>query len=106
MRVHESYNKIERVMFIAGAPIAPHEFGNVSVKIMSGDSSKPDERMSGRQYVGQSESAIGRRLREMRALGRVTSQRREGTAFVEYDLVKKAPAVHEPELAGQHSGGL
>lgn len=93
------YAKIETVLYIAKEPIAAHEFGNVSVKIMSGDSSVTDQRMSGRQYIGCTEATISRRLREMRELGRVTAKRREGKAFVEYALVLK-----EPSIAG-HSGG-
>lgn len=75
------YDKIEDVLKEAGRPIAAHEFDSVEICDFP--------YMSGRQYVGQSESAIARRLREMREVGRVTAQRREGTAFVEYSLAVK-----------------
>lgn len=84
MSKHSTYEKIEKVLNRAGRAIAPHEFDSVSI-----------DATWGRQFVGQSESAIGRRLREMRELGRVTSQRREGTAFVEYSITNQEDKLQQ-----------
>ncbi len=86
------FDKIETVLDKAEAvgrkALAPHEFEDILVFDSEG---RPD---SGRAFVGCSESALGRRLREMREIGRVSSKTRAGEAFKEYSRVKKtAPAV-------------
>lgn len=99
------YDKIEEVLKAAKdqglMALAPHDFNGFSF------TPAPTRGfVNAREYVGCSESALGRRLREMRELGRVTSQTRSLTAFKEYALAVKQPVAAEPELAGQHSGGL
>lgn len=83
------YQKIEEVIRSAGRPIAAHEFCDVVIA-MPVDHIEGGRIVDGRYYVGQSESAIARRLREMRELGRVTSSTRQGTAFKEYKLAVRA----------------
>lgn len=91
----QTYTRIEDVLKIAKNPLAVHEFDNVRIEIPMEDSSDSRiEVMSGKQWVGVTESTLGRRLREMVGLKRVTKQRREGNAgFVEYSLAPKAEAV-------------
>lgn len=74
-----TYDKIETVMKAAGYPLAPHEFELV----------KMDENVGGRTYIGCSESALGRRLREMARDGKVSRKTREGKSFKEFALIKK-----------------
>lgn len=84
-----TYLKIEHVLRQAARPLAPHEFHDVLVSDQDGGI------LRGREYVGCSESTLGRRLRELREMDRVKSQRRDGKNFVEY-----APAEHPTEAAG------
>lgn len=98
-----TYDKIEDVLKQAARPLAAHEFDEFEV------CDYPPT--TGREYVGQSESAIARRLREMREIGRVTSQKREGKTFNEYALAEKPvdpveAFVHNNTPVGSHSGGL
>ncbi len=81
------YERIEKLMARHDLPLAPHEFGNIALQ----------------SEIGMTESALGRRLREMRALGRVTSKTREGCSFKEFALAVRKPV--QQELVGQHSGG-
>lgn len=75
------YDRIEDVLkesYQVGVnAIAPHEFSQFSV-----------DGVCGNEYVGCSESALGRRLREMREQGRVTSKTREGKTFKEFALAE------------------
>lgn len=77
-----TYLKIELVINAARRPLAAHEFKDVSIGFQWGD-----------KYVGQSESTIGRRMREMVTLGRLTSNRRAGKNFKEFALVKAVVPV-------------
>jgi len=63
------YDKIESVVKGFGSPVAPHEINSVS--------------------LGMTESALGRRLREMRELGRVGSRTREGKSYKEFWVIEK-----------------
>ncbi len=89
----KTYEKIEAVMRHAGRPIAPHEFNSVVVP----DGESASGSASGREFIGCSESALARRLREMRAAGRVTSQYRFGENYKEFLLVAKPAPVPAPE---------
>lgn len=84
-----TYDKIEDVFHeaiaLGGGALAPHEFRFVVMPTG----------LNGREHVGQSESAIGRRLREMYELRRVTRKRRDRKNYVEYALVPRA----KPEQA-------
>lgn len=84
------FEKIEDVMQIAGRKLAPHEFKDTYLAMPS-DSTSGGRIVDGLFYVGCSESALGRRLREMRELGRVVSAYREGSDFKEYGLPVRAP---------------
>ena len=89
------YDRIEEVLKSAenqGVPaLAPHELNAFTF------TPAPTRGMvNAREYVGQSESAIGRRLREMRELGRVTSKTREGKSFKEFALAVRVPAGEPP----------
>lgn len=75
----DTYEKIETVLKMAGRPIAPHEFVGIPVGYDNG-------MIMGLEFIGCSESALGRRLREMREIGRVTSQTRDGKTYKEYAL--------------------
>lgn len=75
------YDKIEEVMRSVDVPLAVHEFRGVSVM-----------GQWALQHLGISESSLGRRLREMREVGRVTGHRRDGSAFVEYVIAVRVPA--------------
>lgn len=83
-----TYDKIELVMKHAGKSLAEHEFRSIVYEGHHdcGDKWGMKYNPSGLTFVGCSESTLGRRLRELREKGRVTSQRREGKAFVEYAL--------------------
>lgn len=98
------YDKIEVVIKKAGRSLAAHEFADITLE--NPDPKFPrlgiDSQINGRAFVGCSESALGRRMRKMRELGRLTSQLREGKAFVEFGLAAQ-PAAAAPEHA--HSGG-
>lgn len=86
------YGRIEDVLRKAGVSLAPHEFEGIEFRVgLPAFGNALTKVIGGREYVGCSESALGRRLREMREIGRVTSQRREGTAFVEYALAVRVP---------------
>lgn len=84
--MNNTYGRIETVLKkaqqIGVKALAPHEFNTISV-----------EAEWGLQFIGCSESTLGRRLRELRQMGRVTAQRRVGKTFVEYTLFVKTP-VH------------
>lgn len=79
------YDKIEKVILIAGKPLAEFEFDDVSITA-NHDPRVVGDPVNGRLYVGCSQSTLARRMREMRALGRLTSNRREGKQFMEYDI--------------------
>ncbi len=81
-----TYARIEEVMKKAGKPLTEFEFGNVSIE-------NGGDLMSGQQYIGASQSTLGRRLRELRQMGRVTSKRRKGKAFIEYALAVREPVA-------------
>jgi hypothetical protein len=70
-----TYMRIEIVLKSAGRAMAPHELEQVRI----GD-------LNGREYIGQSEATIGRRMRELVVMGRLTSRRREGKNFKEFAL--------------------
>lgn len=82
------YEKIEAVMRHAERPLSPHQFRSVTYEgyHLCGSEAGMKYNPDGLTYIGCSESSLGRRLREMRELGRVTAQRVEGKAFVEYSL--------------------
>lgn len=81
------YDRIEQVMSFARKPLALHEFRDVSDPVIQENALA---------FLRVTETTLGRRLREMRELGRVTSKRREGKAFVEYALkVAQSPAERE-----------
>lgn len=67
--------KILEVMNVAGRPLAEFEFNSIMI-----------HGVNGRFYVGCSESTLGRRLREMRESGMLTSKKRDGKQFMEYAL--------------------
>lgn len=97
----KTYSLIEDVMRRSPKPLAAHEFVFV---VMPGPDG-PGHVVDGREYIGVTESTLGRRLREMRGFGRVTAHRREGKAFVEYALPVKP---QQPELIftdNGHTGG-
>lgn len=73
----------------AGRPLADFEFEEVTIRTKSADAPAGSGVITqdGRAYVGCTESSLGRRLREMRGLGRVSSKKREGKQFKEYSLV-------------------
>lgn len=77
-----TYEKIELVMKKADRPLTEFEFDTVI--LIEGER----ETFTGRRFIGCSESTLGRRLRELRRSHRVTSRRREGKPFVEYELAK------------------
>lgn len=87
------YKKIEYVLKTAGVSLAVHEFDFIFP--MPGELG-PGHEINGREYVGCSEATLGRRLRELRELGRVTAKRRDGKSFVEYALAAKAPVEQPP----------
>lgn len=81
-----TYDKIEFVLREANRPLAPHDFRFVVVPgfyALDGAITKDPD---GLRYVGCSESSLGRRLREMRSLSRITSQDRDGKAFKEFAI--------------------
>lgn len=86
-----TYKKIEEVLAAAKKPLAEFEFVDVDVPVKEW----PHHDINGRNYVGITESTLGRRLRELRGLGRVTSKRREGKLFMEYTMAVKAPVQAE-----------
>ena len=89
--IKKPYDLIERVIKAAGRPLCAHEFASVKMERLLPDTTDSRvESVDGREFVGQSEASIARRLREMRGLGRVSGKRREGKSFVEYDLVSVA----------------
>lgn len=93
---HSVYDKIETVLRTAGRPLAPHEFEEINInRFHSLSDGASVWNPNGLLFVGCSESALGRRLREMRELGRVYSATREGKAFKEFALVVKVV----PEIA-------
>lgn len=75
----KAYEKITKVLETAGRPLAPHEFGDVTMTHL-GEVAATD----GRRYVGYSESTIARRLREMVGKGLAKSKTREGSNFKEF----------------------
>ena len=77
--MNPTYDKIEAVIGQAGKALAPHEFDSITMR-------PPYEDLTGKAYIGQSESTIARRMREMVVLGRLYSQRREGRGFKEFGL--------------------
>lgn len=80
------YDRIEQVMSFARNPLALHEFREVSDPVIQENALT---------FLRITEGTLGRRLREMREIGRVTSKRREGKAFVEYALVPKKAVQQE-----------
>lgn len=88
MSDNKAYEKIEEVLREAGRPLAAHEFDTVTIRKASADlPGSGVTTQDGRSYVGQSESSIARRLRELHVAGRVVRRRREGKQFVEFKLV-------------------
>lgn len=83
-----TYNMIEDVLFKAKRPLAGFEFEAVPMFKLDIDTGT-EKVTNGRSYVGCSQSALERRLREMRGVGRVTSRRRDGEAFVEYSPIAR-----------------
>ena len=81
----ETYRKIEYVFSQIQGGIAPHEFDRYLVW-----SEEHGKEINAKHFVGCTESALGRRLRELRELGRLYSKRRDGTAFVEYWIPTKS----------------
>lgn len=75
MNIGRTYWKIEKIMKRYGLPLAPHEFSNVATF----------------EEIGMTESALGRRLREMRERGMVTSRTRAGKTFKEFALAVRVP---------------
>ena len=68
------YDRIERMLKTYGGPIAPHEI--------------PSNTRQAYQ-IPMTESALGRRLRELRELGRVGSRTREGKSYKEFWVIEK-----------------
>lgn len=87
------YEKIEDVLRVANRSLAEHEFQHISIL-----DPKTNDVVDGREYVGCSESSLGRRLRSMREIGRVTSNIRNGKAFKEYSLAVRKPVQQELAL--------
>lgn len=91
------YDKIEEVLKQAGRALAPHEFDAVIFHLRCDvEGIAPTSAvvtMAGRHFIGCSESALGRRLREMRQQGRVTSSTREGKTFKEFALAVREPVA-------------
>jgi hypothetical protein len=79
----KSHEKILEVMKVAGRPLTEYEFRDVTIHRPSTAGSGVTTQ-DGRSYVNESDSAIGRRMREMRVLGLVSSQKRVGKKFKEY----------------------
>lgn len=79
------YDKIEKVILIAGKPLTEFEFENVTITA-NHDPRVVGDPVNGRFYVGCSQSTLARRCREMRALGRLVSNKRAGKQFMEYDI--------------------
>lgn len=94
------YDRIEKVLEVSRCPAAPHEFEAIEIQEPRGSGIFVTD---GRQFVGCSESALGRRLREMRELGRVSSKRRDGEAFVEYWLPTNKAAERAADKAWTES---
>lgn len=81
MSILKVYGRIEDVLREWGHPAAAHEFSEIEMDV---DANRFP--MSGRIYVGCTEATIGRRMREMTAMGRLTAKTREGKTFKEYSL--------------------
>lgn len=101
-----TYDKIEDVLKMAGKALAPHEFDEFSLPMIhpSGDITRI---YTAREFVGCSEATLGRRMREMVVLGRLSSKTRDGKTFKEFAIQDRYPVpTPAPETAGIHSGGL
>ncbi len=82
---YSAYDRIEEVFKNSATPLASFEFQNVRIR-------RGDEVLAGDEFVGVSESTLERRMREMRAAGRLASQVRKGASFKEYWIVKTPAA--------------
>lgn len=82
------FDRILEVLRTANRPLAPHEFNDIFPSLGG-------MVQNARRYVGCSESALGRRLREMRDEGLVGSQRRAGSSYVEYSIEFAVPIDEE-----------
>jgi hypothetical protein len=83
------YGKILEVLKAARKPLCPFEFASVQVNPHYTDSSQVDRWWIGREWIGQTESTISRRLREAAALGLVVPSKRQaqnGAVLVQYSL--------------------
>ncbi len=93
-----TYDKIETVMKAFDSHntknVAPHEFRNMMLG-----------QQDGLQFVGCSESTLGRRMREMVEAGRLTRKIRDGKTFKEFALAVKPCPAPEVEQPAAHSGG-
>lgn len=87
------FEKIEDVLRIANRSLAVHEFQHIDMIDL-----ESHQIVDGREYVGCSESTLGRQLRLMRELGRVTSKIRNSKAFKEYSLAIRKPVQQELAL--------
>lgn len=81
----KAYDRIAFVLQKVGRPVAPHEFSRIEIVAGTG--------MDARSYIGYSEATIGRRMREMRRLGILTSKTREGKGFKEFALAEAKVAA-------------
>lgn len=94
-----TYDKIEDVIRTAGRALAAHEFYQVTMGWTSPSQNEPNGGcIDGRRHVGQSESTIARRMREMVQLGRLKAQTREGRNFKEYALTTQAEKLQQHGL--------
>ena len=84
------YAKIEEVLKQTarfGVPaLAPHEFANTSIAARPENDGGPTYQVNAREFVGCSEATLGRRLRELAQMGRVTRRKRDGKTFKEFAL--------------------
>ncbi len=83
------YDKIEKVLEVAKKSLAPHEFALVHGFHLGAEAEGCANAL---RWIGCSESTLGRRMREMVVLGRLTSKKREGKTFKEFAIAVKAPA--------------
>ena len=88
------YDRIEKVILIAGKPLAEFEFD--AIQITANHDPHVIGNVNGRQFIGCSQSTLGRRMREMREINRLVSNRREGKQFMEYQVAAVA-AAQEPK---------
>lgn len=96
MKVYDRIEEVLKQTVQFGVPgLAPHEFAITSVAVRPENDGGPKYQVNAREYVGCSEATLGRRMREMVVLGRLTSKTREGKTFKEFALAE----VREPVAA-------